>query len=191
MTEQNAVTQAEFARMLDCSRSYVTALKKADRLVMNAIGNVLVEESRKRIAETADPNRDDVAQRWAAERGKAMEVQAVAAPDNEEAENEAPVGHDYQRSRAKKEHYLAEQARIDFEQQIGKLVEKSDVDAAVADVVTTFRQRMENLPHRIAPELVGKDLDAIRATLKQEVHGALDELQRELSQHIEQVGNQE
>ena len=58
-----AVTQSEFARILGVGRSYVTALKKADRLVLNAIGNVLVEESKKRIAETADPNRDDVAAR--------------------------------------------------------------------------------------------------------------------------------
>ena len=45
-----AVTQAEFARHIGVARSYVTALKKADRLVLNAIGNVLVEESKKRIA---------------------------------------------------------------------------------------------------------------------------------------------
>ena len=60
MTEPTAVTQAEFARILKVARSYVTALKKADRLVLNAIGNVLVDESIKRIAETSDPNRDDV-----------------------------------------------------------------------------------------------------------------------------------
>ena len=65
-----AVTQAEFARHIGVARSYVTALKKADRLVLNAIGNVLVEESKKRIAETADPNRDDVAARHAEARGE-------------------------------------------------------------------------------------------------------------------------
>jgi len=190
MKAPNVVTQAEFARMIGCARSYVTALKKADRLVLNAIGNVLVEESRQRIVETADPTRDDVAQRWAAERGKTLAVDAAAGAETEEAENEAPAGHDYQRSRAKKEHYLAEQARIEFEREICKLVEKADVDAAVADVVTAFRQRLENLPHRIAPEIVGKDLDAIRATLKQEVHGALAEMEREFSRRIDEVGSE-
>jgi len=185
MTAPQAVTQAEFARLLGCGRSYVTALKKADRLVINAIGNVLVEESRQRIAETADPNRNDVADRWAALRGKPL------AEEPEEEADAAKGGHDYQASRAKKEHYMAEQARIEFERGIGKVVEKSEVEGAIADVVTAFRQRLENLPHRIAPEIVGKDLDAIRATLKQEVFGALAEMEREFSKHIEQMGSEE
>jgi len=183
----NAVTQSEFARLIGVGRSYITALKKADRLVLNAIGNVLVEESRQRIIETADPNRDDVMQRWARQRGQPETVE-TEEPEGEEK----PVGgHDYQKSRAQKEHYLAEQARIQFERDIGKLVEKSEVDAAVSDVVTTFRQALENLPHRTAPELVSKDLDAIRATLKQEVHGALAEMEREFSKRIEQMGSEE
>jgi hypothetical protein len=40
------------------------------------------------------------------------------------------------------------------------------------------------MPHRISPEIVGKDLETIRATLKQEVHGALAELERELSRQL-------
>ena len=183
----NAVTQSEFARLLGVGRSYITALKKADRLVFNEIGNVMVEESRQRILETADPNRDDVVQRWAHARCKPVEAEQETDDDGDEK----PAGHDYQKSRAQKEHYLAEQARIQFERDVGKLVEKSDVDAAVADVVTTFRQRLENLPHRTAPELVGKDLDAIRGTLKQEVHGALSEMEREFSRQLEQIGGVE
>jgi len=58
-------------------------------------------------------------------------------------------------------------------------------------VVTAFRQRLENLPYRIAPENVGKDLDAIRATLKLEVHGALAEMEREFSRQLEQIGGVE
>lgn len=187
----NAVTQAEFARLIGVGRSYVTALKKADRLVLNAIGNVLVEESRQRIIETADPNRDDVVQRWAHARGKPAEVDPATDDEGDEKGEGRPAGHDYQKSRAQKEHYLAEQARIQFERDIGKLVEKSDVDAAVADVVTAFRQALENLPHRTAPELVGKDLDAIRATLKQDIHGALAKLERDFSKRIEQLGSEE
>ena len=71
---------------------------------------------------------------------------------------------------------------------VHRTVPRVPVDAAVADVVTAFRQRLENLPHRTAPELVGKDLDAIRAILKQEVHGALAEMEREFSKLIEQLG---
>ena len=168
-----AVTQAEFARHIGVARSYVTALKKADRLVLNAIGNVLVEESKKRIAETADPNRDDVAARHAEARGD-----ATVNPENEpKTEDETPGGHDYHKARAQKEHYFAEQARIDYERAIGNLIEKADAAAAIED--------------RTAPELVGKDLDAIRATLKQEIHNALADMEREFSKRIEQMGSEE
>lgn len=187
----NAVTQAEFARLIGVARSYVTALKKADRLVLNAIGNVMVEESRQRIIETADPNRDDVVQRWAHARGNPVEGEQEADDEGDEKDEGRPAGHDYQKSRAQKEHYLAEQARIQFERAIGKLVEESEVDDAVADVVTALRQRLENLPHRTAPELVGKDLDAIRATLKQDIRGALAELERDFSKRIDQLGSDE
>ncbi len=185
--EPKAVTQAEFARIIGKARSYITALKKADRLVLNAIGYVLVEESKKRIADTADPNRDDVAQRHAEARGDAQ-----VNPEKEpKTEDETPAGHDYQRSRAQKEHYLAEQARIDFEKSIGKLIEKSDVAAAIEDVTSVIRQALENMPHRTAPECVGKDIDAIRATLKQEVHGALADMEREFSKRLEKMGSEE
>lgn len=184
MSQPQAVTQAEFARIYGVGRSYVTALKKAGRLVLDERGQVLVEASIQRINETADPNRDDVAARWAAER------QPVAATEPPE-EEPAPGGHDYQKSRAQKEHYLAEQARIQFERDISKLVEKSEVEAAVGDLVTAFRQALENLPHRTAPELVGKDLDQIRATLKQEVHGALADMEREFTKRLNQMGSEE
>lgn len=183
----NAVTQAEFARQIGVARSYVTALKKSGRLVLNAIGKVLVEESKKRIAETADPNRDDVAARHAETR-----TSQTGNPENDEKpEDETPAGHDYQKARAQKEHYLAEQARIDFEKSIGKLVERAEVSAAIEDVTSIIRQALENMPHRTAPELVGKDLDVVRATLKQEIHNALAEMEREFSKRIEQMGNEE
>lgn len=182
----NAVTQAEFARLIGVGRSYVTALKNAGRLVLDDAGKVLVEESKRRIAETADPGRDDVRARWESERSNS----AVDADETEKTTDD-PISHDYHRARAKKEHYLAEQARIEFEQQIARLVEKSDVEAAIEDVISVMRQALENMPHRTAPELVGKDLDAIRATLKQEVHGALAEMEREFTKRLNQMGGEQ
>jgi len=175
------VSQAEFARMEGEARSYITALKGADRLVMTEDGKVDVEASRARIAGTSDPNRDDVAQRHAENR--------QAAPV--EASQSDKIGSSYQAARAVKEKFSAMQAKLEYERAIGKVVEKSEVEGAIADVVTAFRQRLENLPHRIAPEIVGKDLDAIRATLKQEVFGALAEMEREFSKRIEQMGSEE
>ena len=71
------------------------------------------------------------------------------------------------------------------------MVEKSEVASAIEDVTSVIRQTLENLPHRTAPELVGKDLDAIRATLKQEVHGALADMEREFTKRLNQMGSEE
>ena len=169
-----AVTQAEFARTIGVARSYVTALKKADRLVLNAIGNVLVEESKKRIAETADPNRDDVSARHAVARGDSSDN-----PENEQkTEDETPGGHDYHKSRAQKEHYFAEQARIDYERAIGKLLPESEVSYSQEDAMSVFRQSIENMAQRLPAEIVGKDLETIRITIRQESFSLLTELHK-------------
>lgn len=184
MTSPNAVTQAEFARMEGKARSYITALKNAGRLVLTDKGLVDVEASRARIAETSDPNRDDVAKRWADQRPKPQNIQQEKEPDSEK------IG-SYQAARAVKEKFAAMTAKMEYERAIGKLVEKSDVETCVSDVVTLFRQRIENLPHRIAPELVGKNIDAIRGLLKQEIHQALAEMEIDFSKQIEIIGEQE
>lgn len=174
------VSQAEFARMEGKARSYITALKQDGRLVM--VGDkVDVEASRARIAGTSDPNRDDVADRWQQQRAA-----PAAAVD---AGQEQKIGNSYQAARAVKEKFAAMTAKLDYERAIGKLVEKTEVEAAIEDVVTTLRQTMEQIPHRTAPELVGKDLDAIRATLKQEVHGALAEMEREFTRRLNHMGS--
>lgn len=155
----NAVSQSEFAKILGVGRSYVTALKTAGRLVFDESGAVLVAESKKLIADTA------------------------GAPERASVNNP-----EFNDPRIKKDHYDAELKKIEYEKAIGKVVERSDVEQAIADVVTTFRQALENLPHRTAPELVGKDLDAIRSTLKLEVHAALTEMEREFSKRLESFG---
>lgn len=179
------VSQAEFARMEGKARSYITALKNAGRLVM--VGNqVDVEASRARIAGTADPNRDDVAQRWAEQRPQ------PAAVDAEKQANSADkIGNSYQAARAVKEKFSAMQAKLDYERAIGKLVERSEVEAAIEDVTSVIRQALEQMPHRTAPELVGKSLDQIRATLKQDIHAALSEMEREFTKRLNLIGAEE
>jgi hypothetical protein len=180
------ITQAEFARLENKARSYITALKNAGRLVMEG-DKVNVEASRARIKETADPNRDDVKTRWEADRQKPN-----PAVDDQNAANSADkIGNSYQAARAVKEKFSAMTAKLDYERAVGKVIDKTEVKAAAADLVTMFRQNIENMPHRTAPELVGKDLDQIRAILKQEVHTALAELEKELTKRLEELGSNE
>lgn len=182
------VNQSKFAEIIGVDRSYVTKLKKQDRLVVDDDGLIDVDASVQRIKDTADPNRGDVVTRWKKERGdQALEVPQEIPP--ELTEDDSPEEHSYQRARAKKEHFLAERARVDYLRDIGELVPIADMRAAVADVVTAFRQTLEQLPHRTGPDLIGKDLDGIRATLKQDIRAALSDMEREFTKRLsEQSG---
>lgn len=164
MTTSTIVTKAEFARLLGCGKSYITKLKDEGRLVLTEDGKVDVEASRARIAQTADPNRDDVAKRMAEQRGN------VGQDGDDEGLS------DYQKARATKEHYLALQAKTDYERAIAALIPRADVEAALTDLVAVTRAGLENLPHRVAAELVGKDLDTIRAQLRQAVVDLMAEM---------------
>lgn len=175
-----AVKQSEFANLMGWDRSYVTKLKKAGRLVLDDRGHVLVEESKKRIEDTADPNRDDVKKRWGDQRG-----------EDQPAKQQDSIGSSYQQARAVKERYQALHAKLEYEAASGQLIKKIDVDAAVSDVVTMFRQALEQIPYRTGPELVGKDLDAIRAVLKQDVHAALSDMEREFNSRIDRISKAE
>lgn len=171
-------TQAEFARILGVQKSYVSKLKDQGRLVFAEEGRVDVEASKQRIQQTADPNRDDVSQRF----DKASSAGAQR--------QNGDIGNSYQAARAVKEKYSAMQAKLEYERSIGKLVDKAEVQAVVEDVITQFRQGLENLPYRLAPELVGQDLDGIRAALKQEIFDALGKMQRGFVRQMEEVGKE-
>lgn len=161
----NAVSQAEFARIINASRSYVTQLKKAGRLVMSDGGLVMVAESQARIKESADQAKDGTM--------KTIEQ----------------VGNSYAAARAVKERYQAMLAKLEYERSTGILILKSDVADAVSTLVTQFRLAAENLPYRAAPDLVGQDLDRIRAMLKQHVRELLNELASGFDKRLEDLGD--
>lgn len=168
----NAITQAAFAEQEGWHRSYVTKLKQAGRLVMSDDGKkVLVKESLAKIAETEDPNRDDVKNRHAAKRGN--------------ADQGADVVVKFSDGRAKEQHYKALRSEAEYKEMVGELVRAEDVKQAVADIVITFRQSLENLPHRLAPDLVGKDVDFVRSKLREETFNVLSQLQKKLNEKME------
>lgn len=143
----NAVTQAEFARRIGVGRSYVTALKKSGRLVMNG-DLVLVEESMASIARS----------------NGAPERAAVVTPS-------------FSDSRDKKDHYDAELKRIEYEERCGRLVQAEAVQGIVANAAATLRSRLEALPDQLAPQLAATgDEQQIRAMLADAVESALSEL---------------
>lgn len=193
------VKQIDFAALLGCSRSYVTKLKGDGRLVM--VGDqVDVEASRARILDTADPNRDDVARRWATQRGRPIAVSGEpdplgAAEQPEIAPEDAPrrdsATSSYVDARARKEQAQADLSEMERDKMRGVLIERVAVEAAIEDVMTTVRQALEQQPHRVAPMLVGQDLDYIRATLKQETAAVLGEMVHNFAKRLRVLSGEE
>lgn len=123
----NLVSKSEFARLNGWSKSYISKLGSEGRLVVTEDGKqVLVAESLARIRET------------------------TTAP---ERASDAVVSTQYRGDRDRREFYDAENARLDLEERLGKLLQASEVTAAVAQAGTLLRQRLEGWPHRLAPQM--------------------------------------
>lgn len=169
------VTQAEFARQVGVAKSMVTQWKQAGRLVMHG-NRVDVEASVRRIITTRDPNRDDVVQRWADARGRELFPDLVDAPPAPPADP-PPAGPDFQSARAMKEHYLALQAKADYEKTIGRLAPVEDTRRAGAEIGTLLRVRLEALPRQLGPELAPiSEPERVQALLAEHVEQLLGEL---------------
>lgn len=192
MTEPQTATFAGFARMLGVKPQAVTALRHAGRLVLTDNDKrVLVEASQQRIRDTADPSKAGVVARHAAERatkpataGEPIPSSAGAGDDDDE-----PAGSSgYQASRARREHYQALEAQRAYELAIGKLMDASEVTAAIASATATLRTSLESLPDVLGPQLAAiTDEGQARATLAEAIEHALEETARQFSNLSKQV----
>lgn len=141
----NAVRQSEFARILGCGRSHITALKKAGRLVMTDDGLVLVEESK-----------------------------AAIARSNGAPERAVVVTQEFSDPRARREHIEADLKQIELDEKRGRLTVAAAVGAEVMDAATTLRVQLESLSDRLAPMLATvTDEQQVRAVLADEVEMVL------------------
>lgn len=149
----NAVSQAEFARLIGVGRSYVTSLKNSGRLVLDQNGKVLVEESKASMARS----------------NGAPERAAVVEPVFSEA-------------RDRKEHYAAELARMDYEERCGKLMQANDVISIVSSALVSLRTQLESFPDLMAPQLASiSDEQRIRAMMADSIEALLAELSHQLA----------
>lgn len=128
-------SQADFARAQGWQKSYVTALKKAGRLVFADDGQVLFEPSLQRIKDTAG----------AAERA-APQVQGKAYSDSQDRER----------------FYNAELKRLELERETRKLRESAEVVSAVDDAAALIRSTVEAWRDRMPPQLAALGADEQR-----------------------------
>jgi hypothetical protein len=172
-------TQAEFATIAGVQRSYVTALKKAGRLVLDADGKVRVVESLARIEATRDPSKAAVAARHAEARGGALPAAELPVDEAGPEPESTSVGFSYWRERTEKAKALAaerENAIAD-----GKLLAVDDVVAQVANAMTVLRNALERLPDTLGPQLAAEQSEArCRGLVSEAVELLLEDTSRRL-----------
>lgn len=97
---------------------------------------------------------------------------AAAEPD---APQQAPSP-GFAAHRAARESYQAENARLDLEERLGRLVDRDAVARTTMDVFRRFRDRMLSIPPRAADRLAAlPDAAAIRAKLAEEIRRELEQ----------------
>jgi hypothetical protein len=102
-----------------------------------------------------------------------------AEPPEEIPDDGPPVANigDFQKSRASREYWEAEMARLKVERQQGDLVDRIKVEAAWCELVSTVRNQMLLIPDKVAPKAaVLTDVLECRALIDRAVREALGAL---------------
>ena len=101
---------------------------------------------------------------------------ATAEP---EAGPSGPLVPNYQANRAIREAYAARTAKLDYEERMGTLLKKADVEADAFACNRRTRDRIQSIPSRVASVLSSMtDALAIERLLDKELYDALEELSR-------------
>lgn len=92
------------------------------------------------------------------------------APDQTEAQDALAA------ARLRREQAAGELLALRVDREAGLLVELAEVDRVLADLGTTLRVALQDLPHRLAGELVGQPLDEVRRTLTEAMDRTLNDI---------------
>lgn len=167
----NAVTQAEFARVIGIKPSTVWELKRDDKLVIEYRGGhdrVLVNESIEKLNKA-------MSLRNAFNDGNTEIVDDVSQL-NLESKNAQEL---YNNAKALKEKALALQADVDYKKAIGELVEREVVEKIIFERARQFRDGVTATSKRIAPLIVGKEsLKEIESLIDEELRYMLDQFSK-------------
>lgn len=151
-----ALSKSEFAAHKGWSKPYVSKLAKQGRLVMTADGKVDVEATEALLQRTADPSKAAVAdrhQRERIERGVTAHLAPAAPPLDPPPDRPKDEGIDFQKARARREHYLARLAENEARKSDGELVEREAVENAAFATGRLLRDLLLGLPKQISAEL--------------------------------------
>lgn len=147
------------------------------RLVLAPDGkNVLAAESKARYLATVDPAKAPVAERHAQGRAEG-DVDGVAPPPEDEGTSS---GYDFQSARARREHWAASREEMNARKEAGELIDVAEHVAAFANMGATIRAALEGWAAMLAPQLAGRDEQAIRTAVADQVEQVLREISTQI-----------
>lgn len=156
------VSIKEFAEMLDVSQPAISRKIKlgqlGDAVIKGENGRIIIDSDRAlanlKKTQTRDVTLVKQAQRETARR-KLTEAGQDAGVDP--AEMTVEVVTDIGPAKAKRESYLAEIARLEYEEAIKKLVKVEEVQKQAFTMFRECRDALMNIPGKCAPELASMD----------------------------------
>jgi hypothetical protein len=80
-----------------------------------------------------------------------------------------------------RETYATRLAKLEFEARTGKLISKDEVDIKYFQLARQLRDRMQQIPNKVAPEIVALVVD------KPDVRGVADLIDRAIHQALEEL----
>ena len=162
------ITYADLAKLKGVSRSAVSQRRRSGIL---AAAEVKVN-GKDRL------NKDLALELW--EKNTDPARAAITTPSKKElkkhvaglSDDEIP---DYNVSRGRKEHYLAELAKIQVAQQKKELISAKEVEKASFELSVGIREAFLTLPDRVSNLFASEtDAAAIEASMRQEIHACLE-----------------
>ena len=190
------LTKSEFADYLGLVPSYITALVKAGRIVLDGEGRsarVKVAESMALI-EATHGGRFDVARRHAAARRRAPNDAMSSTspqPPKENAgkrDSESPESEKLVDAKTRKESAQADQEEMKAAQMAGNLIARDDVEAAMKFIGAAVRAAMEVFPDQNAPVLCAvTDLNETHALLTEACRNVLLDVGAAVERQREQL----
>ncbi len=188
MTDPIFLSKSAFAAYIGKAPSYITWLRKNNRLVLSADERqVNVDATIALIRETADPTKAAVAARHQEARVQ-RDVTSQLSPLVESTPNMAapqpaigPAGKqpDFQKARAHREYYLAQLAEAEFHKVQGSQVELEAVKTGAFSAGRLLRDQLLGMPPQLAPELAAMtDPWEIERRLTAAIRASLEDAER-------------
>jgi hypothetical protein len=152
-------------------RAYARHRGVAVRAVQKAI-----ESGRISTLPTGEIDSEIADREWARNTRRFAPPVASGLKQDDEPESEPFGASQYTKARAVREHYQARLAKLEYEEKVGRLVSKDEVQVAAFNKFRQFRDAMLNIPDRVAAMLAAEsDPAKCYEILATEIRKALNE----------------